>query len=467
MGILSAMNKSVGGLAAQSFALENIAGNIANSQTIAYKRLDTGFQDLVQSSAQQVAYQSAGNVQAASRATMALQGSIESSDNPTAMAIKGNGYFVVQAKTATIDNRALLSGSNVYTRAGDFELDREGYLVNGSGYHLMGYRIDPTTGNPVGSVAEPIKVSNSVLPPETSTEIDYKLNLPSFPVTQNASASEPGSELWTVPTGWTQGTSLTANQGDDFLENSISGRAVTLYDANGSAVNVQFRWAKVETGGTPAAGAGTTDSWQLFYLSDSTATGTDPMWSNVARYDFDEGGELVGAAAGSTYTADATAVTMSGVSVNGLDVGDINLRTGTNGITQLDDPSGAAYIGTLTQNGVGPGNFIDVAVESGGRVVASYTNGQKHALYEIPLVSFSADSQLSRLDGGAYAETVASGSPVYGATGEIVGSSTEGSNVDIGEEFSKLIVTQQAFTANSRVITTADEMLSEVMNVVR
>jgi flagellar hook protein FlgE len=469
VGILSALNKSVGGLAAQSFALENIAGNIANSQTTAFKRLDTSFQDMVQTSSTQVAYQTAGNVQANSRATNGVQGGITTASSSTSMAVKGDGYFVAQARTGVVDNRSILSGNNIYTRTGDFELDREGYLVNGAGHYLMGYELDRATGNPIGSLASPIKVSNAILPAEITTEIAYKLNLPTHPVTQNSDPADPASELWTVPAGYDQGDPLLGSDDAAFLENSISGRAVTTYDENGSPVNVQFRWAKVTpTGATPAPAAGTNSSWQLFYLSDSAATATDPMWTSVGRYDFNGAGDLLGVATSPTaYDTSPTAIALNDVTVNGVVVGDVNLRHDLGGVTQQDDPSGATYVGTLSQDGIPPGNFIDVSIADGGRVVANYTNGKTVGLYDIPLVSFNADSQLTRLDGGAFAETVGSGGPIYGATGEIVGSSVEGSNVDIGEEFSKLIVTQQAFTANSRVITTADEMLTEVMNVVR
>ncbi|HUG61252.1 MAG TPA: flagellar hook-basal body complex protein, partial [Methylomirabilota bacterium] len=113
------------------------------------------------------------------------------------------------------------------------------------------------------------------------------------------------------------------------------------------------------------------------------------------------------------------------------------------------------------------GNFESVAISDGGRVVAQYSNGKTVDLYQIPLVEFKGQTQLSPTDGGAYAETKESGPPINNSSGLVVGSSLEASNVDIGEEFTKLIVTQQAFSANSRVITTADQMMNDVINIIR
>ncbi|MBL6432185.1 MAG: flagellar hook basal-body protein [Alphaproteobacteria bacterium] len=139
------MNAAVSGLSAQAFALENISGNIANAATVGYKRLDTSFSDLVGGGKGAQPGQIAGTVSANSRATNGLRGDLQQSQVDTYMGINGGGYFVVQGKAGEVDGRTIFSGNDLYTRRGDFEVDKEGRLVNGAGYYLMGQPIDPVT----------------------------------------------------------------------------------------------------------------------------------------------------------------------------------------------------------------------------------------------------------------------------------------------------------------------------------
>ena len=145
MGIYGALSTAVTGLRAQSFALENISGNIANSQTTGFKRVDTDFLDLIPDAPSAV--QSSGSVLAASRATNTQQGDVKSVSKSTYMAVNGSGFFVVEPAIGQSDGSAVFGGSNYYTRRGDFDVDKSGYLVNGSGYYLKGLPIDTVTGN--------------------------------------------------------------------------------------------------------------------------------------------------------------------------------------------------------------------------------------------------------------------------------------------------------------------------------
>jgi fagellar hook-basal body proteins len=152
MGILTAMNSAVGGLGAQSFALENISGNIANSSTTGFKRKDTSFADLVRSNTSNPARVTSGGVTASSRSTITLDGDIQGSDVDTHLAINGTGFFSVSADP--LDNTL----GTRYTRAGDFEQyydARNGstYLRNGSGYSLIGINMTPAVGeDPKGPI---------------------------------------------------------------------------------------------------------------------------------------------------------------------------------------------------------------------------------------------------------------------------------------------------------------------------
>ena len=189
MGIFDALTTAVTGLQAQSVALQNVSGNIANSQTTGYKETDTSFEDLVTAAAQ--SQQVAGSVTTSSRATNSVQGAIQNTSVSTDMAINGNGYFVVAQPQSTSDNQPVFSGTDLFTRRGDFQQNQNGYLVNGAGYYLMGIPVDPTTGNPIGSVPQVLQFSNNFMPANATTAIDYEANLPSYPQTTDANTSVP------------------------------------------------------------------------------------------------------------------------------------------------------------------------------------------------------------------------------------------------------------------------------------
>ena len=164
MGLFDSLSSSVAGMQAQTFALQNISGNIANSQTPAYKTTDTSFQDLLNS--QGSADQSSGGVQAQSKNNNTLQGAIQTAKTSTYMAVQGDGYFTVQKPSAVASGGqpSISNSSPVYTRRGDFQTDSNGYLVNGAGYYLMGNPVDPSTGNATGGAPQALQVNAANLP---------------------------------------------------------------------------------------------------------------------------------------------------------------------------------------------------------------------------------------------------------------------------------------------------------------
>jgi flagellar hook protein FlgE len=193
MGIFGALTTAVGGLRAQSYALENVSGNIANSQTTAFKRVDTSFLDLIPQTS--LTAQLAGGVTTQSRTTNSVQGDVQSASVATFMAINGNGFFAVQKPGTFTDGVPVFDGVDRYTRRGDFQIDKSGYLVNGAGYYLEGVPIDPTTGNPSGSSPQVLRFQNDFLPAQQTTAISYRANLASYPLTTKHDTSVPGSEL--------------------------------------------------------------------------------------------------------------------------------------------------------------------------------------------------------------------------------------------------------------------------------
>ncbi len=280
MGIFDALTTAVAGLQAQSFALQNISGNIANSQTVGYKETDTSFQALVSQAAE--GEQTAGGVFAGSVASNTVQGTINNTSVATDMAIDGDGWFVVaQGTGGASGGEQQFSTVNYYTRRGDFQLDNDGYLVNGAGYYLMGTPVNPATGAPESSVPEVLQFNNSFLPAQATSEIDYQANLPSVPT---AGLLDP-TDFSVNPLDTGTGT-VVGNDASTFAQQSTSGGSITTYDSEGNPVNVQFAWA--ETGSS-----GGSNTWQLFYETNSSATGTQVAWQNTGTsFTFNSSGQL-------------------------------------------------------------------------------------------------------------------------------------------------------------------------------
>jgi flagellar hook protein FlgE len=248
-----------------------------------------------------------------------------------------------------------------------------------------------------------------------------------------------------------------ANDQQTFLNESISGGAVTAFDQTGTAVNLQLRWAKTDSA---ALGGTHTNTWNLFYQTDPTASGGATAWVNAGtNYTFSAAGAL---------TSPATpAITIPNVTVGNQSLGNLSFSTGTGGLTQFASTGGTATINAVTQNGFAAGQLQSVAINNNGIVIGTFSNGQNLDLASVTLSHFNGTNYLKALDGGAYAVTEQSGPAIVGASGNISGSTLEGSNTDIASEFTKLIVTQQAYSANTKVITTANTMVQDLLNVLR
>lgn len=453
MSFAGTMATAVNAIQAQSAALGHIADNIANSSTTGFKRTDTSFSEVVTASGTNVHLP--GSVSAVPAYTNSVQGVINSSQIDTHMSINGSGFFVVSDSLGSVDGNVVFDGTDYYTRRGDFSVDADGYLVNGGGYFLQGYSVDPVTGNTTGSQLNPIVVTQGFLAANGTTTVDYELNLPTVPETAVYDSGISGSDLLNYGTPYTNDPTaagdgyVTAADEDSFLDRSISGGSITTYDDVGNAVDIQMRWAKTSD-----------DNWEMFYMSDDTATGTGAKWTNAGQtYAFDSTGQL---------SPTISSITITAMTINGITIGDTVFDHGGGGVTQFANSQGNATVNTIDQNGYAAGELVGVSISNEGRVVGSYSNGETFDLAEIAVVDFNNADGLQKKDGTAYAATEESGAALIGgATGDIVGSSLEASNVDIADEFTKLIVTQQAYTAGTRIVTTADEMIKETLNMKR
>jgi flagellar hook protein FlgE len=250
---------------------------------------------------------------------------------------------------------------------------------------------------------------------------------------------------------------VTGNDIQAFTNESISGGAVTAYNAAGTPVNLQLRWAKTDSA---SLGAGHQDTWNLFYQTSTTATGAQAAWVNT-------GTNFIFNSSGALSSPSGTAIAVPSVTVDGQALGNLTVNITSGALTQFASSGGSATINTITQNGFAAGQLQSVAINNSGLVVGTFSNGQNIDLAAVTLSHFNGTNYLKALDGGAYQVTDQSGPAIIGASGTISGSSLEGSNTDIADEFTKLIVTQQAYSANTKVITTANNMVQDLLNVLR
>jgi len=443
MGMFGSMLTAVAGLRAQSFALENISGNIANSSTPGFKRVDTSFTDLIPQAP--LNRQLSGSVTAFSRLTNSIEGDFLATSIPTNIALNGEGFFVVSQRPS---EQAIISGQSptLYTRRGDFEVDRLGYLVNGAGYALRGQTLDATTGQPINANNGFIRVERDPLPAQASQNITYNGVLPRIPATTDYDPLVAGSDQIGPPADYGPGfpAVISAADANTFERRSMPGGSVSIYNATGAVEPVNLRWAKMAD-----------DTWGLYYQEgDPGGNAWVRLGGNVT---FNADGSLNGPASLSSGGA---------ITVNGTEFQPVTVNFGGR-LTQFSSDTRVQPT-LIDQDGYSVGRFTSVGVSDNGIVSIAYSNGQVVPIAMIDVVRFPAANSLKRADGGAFEQTLESGAPIVGLdNGVIMSGTVEGSNTDISEEFAKMIVTQQAYSANTRVISTSQEMIREVLNIVR
>jgi flagellar hook protein FlgE len=382
--------------------------------------------------------------------------------------VTGSSAFNQAAAPAPINNATTLSGtapSNSLTTsfvAGDtITVDGTTFTFVNAGAVGNQLNVTDTVGTLLGKigaiigVAPTINASTGAITLHTGTAQDLSVSssAPAFAAlgfTTTMTAARTGGG--TAGTGVVVGNDLTT-----FQKESISGGAVTAFNAAGTPVNLQLRWAKTDSS---SLGNPHQDSWNLFYQSNPNATGTQVGWVNL-------GTNFIFGANGALTSPTGSAVTIPNVTVSGQSLGNISLNVGSGGLTQFASTGGTATINNISQNGFAAGQLQSVAISNSGLVIGTFSNGQNLDLASVTLSHFNGTNYLKSLDGGAYAVTDQSGPAIIGASGKISGSSLEGSNTDIADEFTKLIVTQQAYSANTKVITTANTMVQDLLNVLR
>jgi flagellar hook protein FlgE len=414
--MIGSLFAGISGLRANSTAMTVIGDNIANVNTTAFKSNKSSFANILSQSLGGSATDGIGRgVDFWAASPSWSQGSIETTSNSTDMAINGKGFFMVEDD----------AGSVFYSRAGEFSFDKEGYLVNPDGLYVQGYLVSsiaPDGTVTLGSIENINVPGESTTPPQATTSSTLDINLDS-----GAAVNDTYSSTQSI---------------FDSLGNAIPlTLTFTKTAANAWTASVSVPAGTVTT---PAADIGITNANFTFDGSGNLNSGSDPSITLT---------NLTNGAADITINWDL-------FDTAGASNGDLVQYAGTS-TTNFN-----------TQNGYPAGNLRGVSVDENGFVTGAYSNGQLTPLYQVVLTDFPSYFGLSKMGNNLYAESRASGQampgvPLSGSLGSISPSAIEMSNVDLAQEFVKMITTQRAFQANSRVITTSDEVLQELISLKR
>jgi flagellar hook protein FlgE len=446
MSIYTALRAGVSGLTANSSALAVISDNIANVNTVGYKRGSVDFSALVNAQNSNTTY-NAGGVLPLTRQQISLQGSLEQSRSTTDLAISGDGFFIVSTNSQQLSN----GGSVLFTRAGSFTIDADGYMVNAQGLYLQGWPVGAdggVTSSPTSlSAIEPVNISGVGGLAEPTANVSLNANLNSG---QTDYAGAQGAyDVGDLATG-----TITPH-----FESSLE-----IYDSLGAPRTIAFGFLKTGP-----------NTWvvEAYARPQSNITGGGATGGVLAAgiLNFNTDGTVASVAGhGTVSTVDDinAAFTIDWAASTGAADQNVALNL-ISGMTQFANNYGVT---SVTADCVPPGDLVGLVLEGDGFLTAQFSNGRARALYQVPLATFLNPNGLKPDVGGAFRTTLESGlyninASNAGGAGRIVSGALEASNVDLAAEFTNLITTQRAYSASSRIITTADEMLEELLRIKR
>ncbi|ARO22551.1 flagellar hook protein FlgE [Rhizobium lentis] len=434
MSIFGSMKTAVSGMNAQANRLSTVSDNIANVNTTGYKAVSTSFSSLVLPSSG--GNYNSGGVQTSVRQAVSDQGDISYTTSTTDLAISGDGFFIVQGP----------DGTPVLTRAGDFQKDDEGNLVNAAGFQLMGYSYD--SGAPAVVVngfdgLVPVNVNQEGLTAIASTSGVFKGNLDSGAnIAPVAPATLPSANAATT-TADTKKFSMVA------------------YDHLGNKVMYDFYFTKTSVV-TPPPATGTASTWEVavFRNADAATGGT-------TSFPYTGGAGAVVASGNLTFDRNGKMLTGGALTIADT-TNALSINMDLSGFTQL----GAAFAGTGTPNGQAASPVKDVTIDGDGIVYAKYEDGSTKPLYRIPLANVASPDKLTLMSGNVYSANGQSGVTVTGfpqtnGLGTIKSGALEGSNVDLAGELTEMIEAQRSYTANSKVFQTGSDIMDVLVNLKR
>jgi len=406
MGISGMMRTGVSGMNAQGNRLSAVADNVANSSTVGYKKADTQFSSLVVASSRS-AYQS-GGINTHVRYNIQERGVSRPTMRPGDAMITGSGFFRVQ------DSR----GGEYLTRAGSFQRDKEGYIVNSAGYYLLdenGSRLAVKGG------------STGMMAPEASSTIKMALNL-------NANAKIISEEF-------------DANKPETYSQK----KSISLYDMQGAEVKVDCYMTKTAN-----------NTWQM-RITQTDEDGKHKIL-NDTKLKFNEKGEL-------ESPTGTLRIPVTGGAGSAFDV-DLDLGSGAGTERQLVTQQGSGYSFKMQADGMTTGFFDSFTFSPDGQVMVSYSNGVTRPEAVVGLTTVAAPDMLTVLNGTVFQANSETGEQFYGRAGEGVfgmlqAGVVEESNADMGSELTDMIEAQRSYTANSKVFQTGSELMDVIVNLKR
>ncbi|WP_434656182.1 flagellar basal-body rod protein FlgF [Thermoanaerobacterium thermosaccharolyticum] len=422
--MLRSMYSAVSGLKAHQAEMDVIGNNIANVNTVGFKASRMTFKEIFNQTIKGAsAPQGNGGgtnpqqvglgVAIASIDTLFTNGGSQRTDNPKDLSIDGNGFFIVNN-----------GGANLYTRAGNFSFDSNGDLVTPDGYKVMGWisqdgkTVNTDTGN-----LSPISIKNwSSTSPASTKLIQLGGNL------------DAGTSI---------GSSVSYN--------------VTIYDSQGGSHVATIQFTKKDNAG----------NWDVSITNFDGTDLSSPV--NIGSIKFDSAG-LIDQTNPSSFTVSSSSLLGANTNTNAT------LGDGTNNITidlsKLTMYSNPTDLRELSKDGNSAGSIENINIDQYGVVSGIYSNGRTQVIGQIALADFQNTQGLEKVGNTMFINTVNSGDPMIGAAntgtrGTINPGTLEMSNVDLANEFANMITTQRGFEANSKVITTSDEILQDLVNLKR
>lgn len=461
MSLNSSMQVGVSAMKATSTALTGISNNIANMNTTGYKATTTSFSDLISGNSSGTI--NGQGVKASTIQNVTQSGDLSTTSSPYNLAVNGNGMFVVSDNSSPLTTNSTV----LYTRDGSFSTDTNGYLLNTSGYYLEGWVAD-ASGNITQSSSinglSAINVKNVANPASATTKIDLTGNIDSDTkvstgaATYNATSSTKSMAAYSATTG-------TGTEPDEVMSMTISDALGGQHTVNLNLLKLgvnsttgETQWAYEVTSPDvkDANGTGQISYGVLSFKPNGTL---DTGNSSTAGGAFNDNLTINGTTSGTTpYWNTSTALSSQSFSM-GLAAGTSTLTSTAANTTYTAKADGTEF-GTLTS----------VTVGGNGDVTATYDNGDTKVIARVALSNFNNADGLVAVSGNTYKQSTASGNytltaPGDGNTGTLEASTLENSTVDLSTEFTSLITTQRAYSAASKIITTADQMLQELLSI--
>jgi len=476
MSINSAMAAGVSGLMANSSALAAISDNIANVNTVGYKRNAANFSTMVTPQGRGTSY-SAGGVHAQTRQYVTQQGLTQASSSALDLAINGSGFFVATDSPENV----LDSDSRSFTRAGSFQLDSLGYLKNDAGLYLQGWLTDPDgeirTDPSDLSRLRAINVSSVGGTAEPTTRAGITANLKS-----TTAVNQAVLDMAVTPTPPATAYNPATNSMADYAQDPTTGVKpdfevqVPVSDSKGGKHTLTVSFLKSETPNEwyaeirsdPASDLTLDSGGTNGLIKAGTVTFTADGQFDTTTLFADPDNPVLSIGESASAPATGGVGWASGLGIAAQDI-QLNIFGAGSGLTQYDSVS---VVQAVTTNGTAFGNLTDVEVDEDGFVTAMFDNGVTRRIAQVAVATFANPNGLVPLNGNAYRVSQQSGpfslkTPGTGGAGFLAPGTLESSTVDLSTEFTGLIVTQRAYSASSKIITTADQMLEELINIKR